>query len=154
MHKEWSKDVFAKNLHYYMMRANKNQKEMAAIVGVSAPTFNEWLKGKKFPRIDKVERLAQYFGILKSDLIEEKTSRQKIQANTSSLTAEDIELLRLFHSVPKNIQDAVIAMLKSQAPKEETYTIKIAARNGEPIREVTITDSEYEKIKNLPDVDI
>lgn len=73
----WSKDVFAKNLKYYMEREGKNQKEMAAIVGVSAPTFNEWLKAKKYPRIDKIERLAKYFGILKSDLIEDKQEMQK-----------------------------------------------------------------------------
>ena len=60
-----------------MESAGKNQKEMAEIVGVSAPTFNEWLKAKKFPRIDKVEKLANYFGILKSDLIEDKTEMQK-----------------------------------------------------------------------------
>lgn len=85
MYKEWSKEVFAKNLTYYMEKANKNQKEMAAIVGVSAPTFNEWLKAKKFPRIDKIEKLAQYFGILKSDLIEEKTEehRQMQQKNST-----------------------------------------------------------------------
>ena len=64
-----------------MELSNKNQKEMAAIVGVSAPTFNEWLKGKKFPRIDKIEKLAQYFGILKSDLIEEKITEEKQQKN-------------------------------------------------------------------------
>lgn len=81
MRKEWSKEVFAKNLNYYMEQANKNQKEMAAIVGVSAPTFNEWLKAKKFPRIDKIEKLAQYFGILKSDLIEEKITEEKQQKN-------------------------------------------------------------------------
>ena len=68
----WSKEVFAKNLKYYMERAGKTQKEMADIVGVSAPTFNEWIKAKKYPRIDKIEILANYFGILKSDLIEEK----------------------------------------------------------------------------------
>ena len=86
MYKEWSKDVLAKNLNYYMERANKNQKEMAAIVGVSAPTFNEWLKGKKFPRIDKIEKMAQYFGILKSDLIEEKTEEHReMQQKNSTL---------------------------------------------------------------------
>ena len=69
----WSKEVFAKNLRYYMESRGKNQKELAEIVGVSAPTMNEWLKAKKYPRIDKIEILAKYFGILKSDLIEEKT---------------------------------------------------------------------------------
>ena len=68
----WSKEVFAKNLRYYMESRGKNQKELAEIVGVSAPTMNEWLKAKKYPRIDKIEILAKYFGILKSDLIEEK----------------------------------------------------------------------------------
>ena len=87
MNKEWSKEVFAKNLTYYMEKANKNQKEMAAIVGVSAPTFNEWLKAKKFPRIDKIEKLAQYFGILKSDLIEEKTEEHRVMQQKNSTLA-------------------------------------------------------------------
>ena len=68
----WSKEVFAKNLRYYMESRGKTQKELAEIVGVSAPTMNDWLKAKKYPRIDKIEILANYFGILKSDLIEEK----------------------------------------------------------------------------------
>lgn len=70
----WSKEVFARNLRYYMESRGKTQKELAAIVGVSAPTMNDWLKAKKYPRIDKIEILANYFGILKSDLIEEKTA--------------------------------------------------------------------------------
>ena len=81
MSSEWSKEVFAKNLRWYMEKAEKNQKEMAEIVGVSAPTFNEWLKGKKYPRIDKIEKLAQYFGILKSDLIEDKKEEQNYKNN-------------------------------------------------------------------------
>lgn len=68
----WSKEVFARNLRSYMESRGKNQKELAEIVGVSAPTMNDWLKGKKYPRIDKIEILANYFGILKSDLIEDK----------------------------------------------------------------------------------
>lgn len=88
MYKEWSKEVFAKNLNYYMTKTDKNQKEMAAIVGVSAPTFNEWLKGKKFPRIDKVEKLAHYFGILKSDLIEEKTEEHREMQQKNSILAD------------------------------------------------------------------
>ena len=73
----WSKEVFAKNLRYYMDSRGKNQKELAEIVGVSAPTVNDWLKAKKYPRIDKIEIMADYFGILKSDLIEEKTEEHR-----------------------------------------------------------------------------
>lgn len=73
----WSKEVFAKNLRYYMESRGKTQKELSEIVGVSAPTVNEWLKAKKYPRIDKIEIMANYFGILKSDLIEEKTEEHR-----------------------------------------------------------------------------
>ena len=88
MSKDWSKEVFAKNLQHYMLRANKNQKEMSAIIGVSAPTFNEWLRAKKYPRIDKIEKLAQYFGILKSDLIEEKTTEHREMQQKNSTLAD------------------------------------------------------------------
>lgn len=78
MSSEWSKEVFAKNLKRYMELSGKTQKELAEITGVSAPTFNEWVNAKKFPRIDKIQALADYFNIQKSDLIEEKlTDEQK-----------------------------------------------------------------------------
>lgn len=81
MSTEWSKKTFAKNLTYYMTMAGKSQKELAEIAGVSAPTFNEWIKAKKYPRIDKIQKLADYFGILKSDLIEEKMTEEKEKDN-------------------------------------------------------------------------
>lgn len=83
----WSKEVFAKNLRYYMNKADKSQKELAEIVGVSAPTMHDWIKAKKYPRIDKIEILADYFGILKSDLIEEKSNEHKeMQKNNDTLS--------------------------------------------------------------------
>lgn len=85
----WSKEVFAQNLRYYMESRGKNQKELAEIVGVSAPTMNDWLKAKKYPRIDKIEILAKYFGILKSDLIEEKN----IQNSPKEMAEIHVEMI-------------------------------------------------------------
>ena len=67
-----NKETFAKNLSFYVERSGKSQKDIAAYVGVAASSFNDWMKAKKYPRIDKIEMLANYFGIQKSDLIEEK----------------------------------------------------------------------------------
>lgn len=76
-----------------MESRNKTQKELAEIVGVSAPTMNDWIKGKKFPRIDKIEILANYFGILKSDLIEEKTDEHRtMQQKNSTLAAITVRM--------------------------------------------------------------
>lgn len=69
--------IFAKNLTHYIERSGKMKKDIAEVIGVAPSTFNDWTKGKKYPRMDKVEKLAAYFGILKSDLIEEKTEEHR-----------------------------------------------------------------------------
>lgn len=79
---EWTNEIFAKNLRYYLSQSGKTQKEVARVIGVSAPTFHEWCAAKKTPRMDKVEKLANYFGILKSDLIEEK-QKQPVESELS-----------------------------------------------------------------------
>ena len=104
-----NKETFAKNLSFYIDRHGKEQKEIAEIVGVAPSTFNAWIKGKKYPRIDKIELLANYFGILKSDLIEEHNSRASLRK--ISITEAEQKLLDLFRRVPENQQDMVLQMI-------------------------------------------
>ena len=68
-----NKSIFASNLKRYMDIKKKSRREVSEAIGVSYYTFTDWVNGKKYPRMDKVEKLADYFCILKSDLIEEKT---------------------------------------------------------------------------------
>ena len=49
------------------------RKQVCDDLGFKYTTFTDWYNGNKYPRIDKIEILADYFGVLKSDLIEEKT---------------------------------------------------------------------------------
>ena len=107
-----NKEVFAKNLAKYLNRSGKSQREMADIVGVSSSTFNEWLKAKKYPRIDKIEFLANYFGILKSDLIEE-TDDKKISSDELVLTEGEKALIKLLRRVPVQEQPIVIEKILS-----------------------------------------
>ena len=65
-----SRSIFAHNLQYYVKVSGRTQKEIAEELGVSTATFCDWVKGKKFPRIDKIELLAEYFGVQKADLID------------------------------------------------------------------------------------
>lgn len=73
-----NKNIFSDNLRRYMKDHDKSRKEVAEALGVSYYTFSDWVNGKKYPRMDKVEKLANYFGILKSDLIEEKQKQPEI----------------------------------------------------------------------------
>ncbi len=76
-----NKEIFARNLNYYIDRSGKNQKEVAEELGFSTSTFNNWAMGNTYPRIDKIEMMANYFGIQKSDLIEEKLTEEKEKDN-------------------------------------------------------------------------
>ena len=60
---------------------NKSRKDVCEALGISYYTFSDWVNGKKYPRMDKVEMLADYFGIKKSDLIEEKMTEEKGKKN-------------------------------------------------------------------------
>ena len=64
--------VFALNLNNLMKRKNVNGNDIAKICGVTKQTVSSWRSGTKIPRMDKVQMLADHFGVLKSDLIEKK----------------------------------------------------------------------------------
>ena len=68
-----NKQVFSSNLKKLMELKNINQTEICKDLGLPFTTFNAWYTGYAYPRIDKIELLANYFGVLKSDLIENKT---------------------------------------------------------------------------------
>lgn len=82
-----NKEVMAKNLKYYIARSGKDRRELSEIWGFPYSTVTEWINGKKYPRIDRIEVMADYFGILKSDLIEEKPEEHReMQVKNSILT--------------------------------------------------------------------
>lgn len=67
-----NKEIFSRNLKYYMKLNNKERNDICNDLGFPYTTFAEWYKGNIYPRIDKIEMIANYFNIKKSDLIEEK----------------------------------------------------------------------------------
>jgi repressor LexA len=75
------KRIFSKNLRKYMTINQKNQMDLMRDLGLSSSTVSNWCTGAKLPRMDKVQILADYFHILKSDLIEDK-SESKIKPTT------------------------------------------------------------------------
>ena len=71
-----NKAILSKNLKYYIERSGKDRRELAETWGFPYSTVTDWINGKKYPRIDRIEIMADYFGILKSDLIEEKMTEE------------------------------------------------------------------------------
>jgi transcriptional regulator with XRE-family HTH domain len=72
-----------------MEEAQKTRKDICEALGLSYFTVTDWVKGKKMPRMDKVEKLAKYFNCLISELIEEP---QKQSTEHSSYIRKDKEI--------------------------------------------------------------
>lgn len=69
-----NKEIFSRNLRALMEQAGKDRNQVCDDLGFKYSTFNDWYNGNKYPRIDKIEMLSNYFGVMKSDLIEDKRS--------------------------------------------------------------------------------
>lgn len=67
-----NRNVMASNIKRYLKESGKSRHEACKAIGVPYSTFSEWINGNKYPRIDKIELMANYFGCEKSDLIEQK----------------------------------------------------------------------------------
>lgn len=107
-----NKEIFAENLKYYIEKSGKDRRELAEIWGFPYSTVTEWINAKKYPRIDRIEIMANYFHILKSDLIEDKkkqsAERGKMQKKNDTMTdivlrmKTDPKFLSLVDSLNKN----------------------------------------------------
>lgn len=76
---EEQKKIFSKNLNYYINKSGKQQKEVAKDLGIIPSTFNTWCVGKILPRTGKIQSIADYFKIGKSDLLDDKSFLRGLQ---------------------------------------------------------------------------
>lgn len=80
------KQIFSQNLRYYMSLNNKEQIDLINDLGFNKSAVSTWCNGTRLPRMDKVNMLAEYFHINRSDLIEERSSAS---TDENGLTAKD-----------------------------------------------------------------
>ena len=102
-----SQEIFSQNLRRCLANSGRTQKEVANIVGVSAGTFCDWVQERSLPRMDKIQKLAEIFGISKSDLLDEWNPE-----NDKELEI-DQKVLELFHRVPKEKREFVLSLIQS-----------------------------------------
>lgn len=117
------REIFAKNLHHYLSLHDKTQRDVANAISVSFQTFNTWCQGIAIPRMGKLEALADYFGIKKSDLLENKeeiknkydmeNARLLIEIkNNESLRSFVVDYMKLSEIQQGTVANLVRSMLK------------------------------------------
>lgn len=103
-----NKPVIAANIKRYMQIKGINAKQLSRAINVPYTTVLSWLKAEYYPRIDKIEMMSEYFGVLKSDLIEDK-QKQPIKDELSTVQKE---LLNYVRNMSEEQAEGLLALLK------------------------------------------
>lgn len=110
--------IFSNNLKYYMSLKGKTQIDIVNDLGFDKSAVSTWCNGTRLPRMDKVNALANYLGVKRSDLIEERSA-----AEITSLNPDDLILLQAYHNADPDIQFSVRTIL---GIKKESSTLSKA----------------------------
>ncbi len=119
MTEDEQKRIFAKNLNYYIYQSGKQQKEIAKDLEFQPTTFNTWCTGKIIPGMGKVQKIADYFNIGKSDLLDEKLDSDPAVDAKILADVETIEMIKKYYSLSVNDREAIKHIINSLHEKNE-----------------------------------
>lgn len=69
--------IISRNLRRIASDANKTQADIARDLHINKATVSSWMNGTRVPRMDKVDLLASYFNVSRTDIMEEYSSKKR-----------------------------------------------------------------------------
>ena len=100
-------EIFARNVRRHLANAGKKQIDACRAIGVSTGTFSDWMSGRSYPRMDKIQLLSEFLGVKKSDLVEDVNVAKEVVSN------KEQEVLDLFHKVPEEKREFVLSLIRA-----------------------------------------
>lgn len=144
-----NKQIMAKNILKYMERDGKSRHEVCHDLGISYTTFTDWVKGKTYPRIDKIELLANYFRINKADLVEDHPI-----PSFPNITPIARKTFPLFDGIAAGesrlMPDGVTLYVDATVDVQADYVLKV---HGDSMIGARINDGDYVFIRQQPEVE-
>ena len=132
-----NKTIMSNNIKYYMNKQGIDRNKLCQDLTLPYMTVSDWINAKSYPRIDKIELLANYFKIRKSDLVEKHTDD-----NTTISEIKDA-VLNLNTHRQQVVLDIVKAQLTEQREEEKKTVVKEAT-----------TEYKVKKKKRLYTIDV
>lgn len=144
-----NKKIMASNIRRNLDKLGLNTKEFSNKLDFKYTTVLDWVNAKTYPRIDKIEKMANFFGIEKSELVEE------FNEDNTYLNRLNNTVMQLNTDNKKKVVEYADNRLKDQIrqenniysinDKDNTYTIEVlgsvSAGTGE-----WLTDEQHEKV--------
>ena len=111
------RQIFAENLRRFIQQKGLNQNEICDDLNISYSTFSDWCRGKAYPRIDKIDMLADYFGITRAELVERRDS-------SKSQYYYDSEVESIARELHQNPQARMLFMASRKLSAKDMATVK------------------------------
>ena len=152
---EKERKIFADNLNFYMNKFNKSQADIVSDLGINKSTISTWCKGAKMPRMGTIQILANYFGVKKSDLVEQKAEYEK------DLIFCDIPGIKPIEHRKYKVLGSIACGEPSLATEDFAEYVDICSdveadfvlvAKGDSMINARIEDGDYVFIKAQPDV--
>lgn len=103
-----NKRIMSENIKRHLVQRGLNVKDFSIEMDFKYTTVLDWVNAKTYPRIDKIELMARYFGVDKSDLVEEYNPIKEKQSTTKSI------LDRVFSKLESERQEKVVSYAEAQ----------------------------------------
>ncbi|HFI0026747.1 TPA: helix-turn-helix transcriptional regulator [Streptococcus suis] len=126
-----NKDIFSKNLKYYMDKKGVDRNQLCSDLDLKYTTVRDWIKGITYPRIGKIELLANYFGINKSDLIEEKSTIPSSSIPFQNFDPRQAILLSNYSKLNDTRKNKLLATSETLLAEEQGKIIDISEKRAE-----------------------
>lgn len=125
-----NKDIFSKNLKYYMDKKGVDRNQLCSDLDLKYTTVRDWIKGITYPRIGKIELLANYFGINKSDLIEEKSTIPSSSIPLPNFDPRKTILLSNYDKLNDTRKNKLLATSETLLAEEQGKVIDISEKRS------------------------
>lgn len=112
---EENREVMGRNIKKQLELNGLSAAEVCRDLGFKTNTFSNWITGQSYPRIDKIEKMAEYFKIPKAYLVEDV---EQIDA----ITQQEKDIIIALRNADKTTRDAILRLLDYSRMKDENRT--------------------------------
>ncbi|MTV23767.1 helix-turn-helix domain-containing protein [Staphylococcus delphini] len=91
MTKKSARKIFSENLLSLLHQKGIDQKQLAMDLNISPASVTHWIKENKYPRIGKIEEIAEYFNVPMSRLTQDQDKKEEQQEDTIAAHANKDE---------------------------------------------------------------
>ena len=143
-----NKKAMSANIKEQMKRHGIDRNKLVNDLGLKYTTVSDWINGKTYPRIDKIELMANYFHVEKADLVERKPTNLHRPAGITKIPVLGQIACGDPITAEENIEeyrDTVADLL----PSGNLFYLKAKGESMSP----TIPNGAYVLIREQPDVE-